>query len=97
MARAWGSESIVEGIEATVVNLLHLPYPVRMEKLSQEPLRRFLACPWPATKAAGKQAGEGDWSPTPRGLSHAEGIVSAKCIGQLERSPCGGGNRGTTV
>lgn len=51
MARAWGSESIVEGIEAAVVNLLHRPYPVRMEKLSQEPLRRFLACHWPVTKA----------------------------------------------
>lgn len=89
---AWSSESIVEGFEAAVVKLLHLPYPVKMEKLSQEPLHRF----WPVIGCRETGRGRGLVSSS-YGLSHAEGVVSAKYTGQLEISPCGRGNRGTTV
>lgn len=92
VAWAWSSESIVEGLEAAVVKLLHLPYQVKMEKLSQEPLHRF----WHVIGCRETGRGRGLVSSS-YGLSHAEGIVSAKYIGQLEISPCGRGNRGTTV
>lgn len=55
-----------EGVEAAVVQLPHLYYPLKMEKLSQEGLRRFRASHRPVAEAAGKQAGKGDWSPAPR-------------------------------
>lgn len=43
LVKAWGSEPMHEGIEVATAQLPHLHSPLKMEKLSQKLLHRFLA------------------------------------------------------